>query len=192
MHKNKLSSVTSIKREFLFSNDSRVMHSLLNEITSFVKIHLPSEVFETKIINCKQAVIELLTNAVKHSDTNSSSITVIIKDHHIELIKSDKGRPFFLEHYTGWPPISWPLSKKYIGERIRIYSDDFSSLQAIIQNESRIVFELEEFPVVNLNAESNLIEHYGLLILTKVSDQFFYVHDSESHTNLFHLIINLD
>jgi hypothetical protein len=192
LHKNKLSSVTPIKREFLFSNDSKVMHSLLNEVIAFVKIHLPSEAYEEKIINCKQALIELLTNAVKHSNTTSSSISVIINDHKIELIKSDRGRAFFLEHYTGWPPISWPLSKQYIGEKINIYNDDFSELHAVIQTDSRIVFEMEEFPMEKVSATSNLIEHYGLLILTKVSDQFYYTHDAATHTNIFHLVINLE
>lgn len=192
LHKNKLSSVTHIQRDFLFVNDSKVMYSLLNEIISFVKIHFPSEAYEEKLINCKQALIELLTNAVKHSNTDASIISVILKDHKIELIKSDKGRAFYLEHYTGWPPISWPLSKEYIGEKIKIYSDDFSNLHAIIQNENRIAFELDEFPIENVSIESNLIEHYGLMILTKVSDQFYYVHDALTHTNLFHVVINIE
>jgi anti-sigma regulatory factor (Ser/Thr protein kinase) len=191
LHKNKLSSATHIERDFLFSNDSKVMYSLLNEIVSFVKIHFPSETYEEKISNCKQALIELLTNAVKHSNTDTSSISVVIEDHKIELIKLDKGRPFYLEHYTGWPPINWPLSKQYIGEKIKIYNDDFSHLHAIIQNENRIAFELEEFPIESVNLDTNLIEHYGLLILTKVSDQFYYVRDSASNTNIFHVTINI-
>jgi len=192
LHKNKLSSVTPIQRDFLFGNDSKVMYSLLNEIISFVKIHFPSDVHEEKLINCKQALIELLTNGVKHSKTDASVITVILKDHKIELIKSDKGRAFYLENYTGWPPISWPLSKDYIGEKIKVYSDDFSNLHAIIQNENRITFELDEFPIENVSIESNLIEHYGLMILTKVSDLFYYVHDASTHTNLFHVVININ
>ena len=155
LHKNKLSSDTHIQRDFLFGNDSKVMYSLLNEIISFVKIHFPSDTYEDKLINCKQALIELLTNGVKHSKTDASVITVILKDHKIELIKSDKGR-------------------------------------AIIQNENRIAFELDEFPIENVSIESNLIEHYGLMILTKVSDQFYYVHDASTHTNLFHVVINID
>ena len=191
LHKNQLNTATEIRREFFFNNDSRNMYPLLNEIVSYIKIHVPSETYGRKISNCKQILIELLTNAVKHSYTSLTTITVRLLNNRIEISKSDIGRRFYLADYTGWPPLSWPLNKEYIGEKIRIYSDDISHLYAIIQNENRITFELTEIPFDELSKESVLLEHYGLLILTKLSNEFFYFYDSSTNSNLFKAVISL-
>ena len=116
LHKDTLSTMTEIKRDFTFSNDSLSMYPLLNEIISCLKIHLPSEHYDFKISNCKQILIELLTNAIKHSNTDITIISICINDASIEITKSDKGRKFYLNNYTGWPPLSWPLDKKHIGD----------------------------------------------------------------------------
>ena len=42
LHKNQLNTATEIRREFFFNNDSRNMYPLLNEIVSYIKIHVPS------------------------------------------------------------------------------------------------------------------------------------------------------
>lgn len=191
LHKDTLTTMTEIKREFTFSNDSLSMYPLLNEIISCLKIHLPSEHYDFKISNCKQILIELLTNAVKHSNTDITIISVRINDGSIEITKSDKGRKFYLNNYTGWPPLSWPLDKKYIGEKIKIYDDDISNLYAIIKSENRIVFEIDEYPITKVTSNSNLLEHYGLLIMTKFSSQFYYLYNEETNVNQFTAIINV-
>lgn len=189
--KDSRSSMTEIKKEFIFSNDSLAMYPLLNEIISFLKVHLPTEQYAFKISNCKQILIELLTNAVKHSNTESSIIFIRLNSTAIEITKIDKGRKFYLNNYTSWPPLTWPLDEKYIGEKIKIYEDDISNLFAIIQTENRIVFEVEEYPITQVTSNSNLLEHYGLLIMAKFSNEFFYLYDSEANLNQFTTIINV-
>ena len=191
LHKDSFSTMTDIKKEFIFSNDSLAMYPLLNEIISFLKIHLPSEQYAFKISNCKQILIELLTNAVKHSNADSTFIDVCITGAAIEITKTDKGRKFYLNNYTSWPPLSWPLEKKYIVEKIKIYEDDISNLYATIQSENRIIFDIEEYPIDKVNSSSNLLEHYGLLIMAKFSSEFFYVYNPENNTNQFTTIINV-
>jgi len=192
LHKNRFAAISEIKRDFLFNNETSALFPVLNEIISFIRVHLPSRSHDGKISNCKQILIELLTNAVKHSGTKSTVLSVSIMDNKIEIGKSDTGRQFYLDNYTGWPPITWPISKRYIGEKIRIYEDDISDLYAIIQNENQIVFELQEYPVQKLRSDSNLLEHYGLLILTKMSDEFIYAYDPAICSNLFKVVIALD
>lgn len=191
LHKDSFATMTEIKKEFMFSNDSLAMYPLLNEIISFLKIHLPSDYYAFKISNCKQILIELLTNAVKHSNADSTIIHVKLTGKLIEITKTDKGRKFYLNNYTSWPPLSWPLERKYIGEKIKIYEDDISNLYAIIKNENRIVFDVEEYPINKVNSSSNLLEHYGLLIMAKFSNEFYYVYNPESNTNQFTTIINV-
>ncbi len=191
LHKDTLATMTEIKKEFIFSNDSLAMYPLLNEIISYLKIHLPSEQYAFKISNCKQILIELLTNAVKHSNADTTIISVCINGRAIEITKSDKGRKFYLNNYTSWPPLSWPLEKKYIGEKIKIYEDDISNLYAVIKNENRIVFEIEEYPITKVTSNSNLLEHYGLLIMAKFSNQFYYLYNEETNLNQFTTIINV-
>lgn len=191
LHKDGLETMTEIKKEFIFSNDSLAMYPLLNEIISYLKIHLPSEQYAFKISNCKQILIELLTNAVKHSNADVTVISVNLNGRSIEITKSDKGRKFYLNNYTSWPPLSWPLDKKYIGEKIKIYQDDISNLYAVIQNENRIVFEIEEYPITKVTSSSNLLEHYGLLIMAKFSNEFFYLYNAETNLNQFTAIIQV-
>ena len=118
-------------------------------------------------------------------------MTVSINGRSIEITKSDKGRKFYLNNYTSWPPLAWPLDKKYIGEKIKIYEDDISNLFAIIKNENRIVFDIEEYPINKVNSNSNLLEHYGLLIMAKFSNEFFYLYNPETNLNQFTAIINV-
>jgi hypothetical protein len=191
MHKETFATVTPIRKDFLFSNDSLAMYPLLNEIVSYLKIHLPSEQYAFKISNCKQILIELLTNAVKHSNADSTVLSVTIHRNSIEITKSDKGRKFYLNNYTSWPPLAWPLETKYIGEKIKIYEDDISNLYAVIQNEHRIIFEMEEYPISKVTSSSNLLEHYGLLIMAKFSNEFFYMYNPETNQNQFTTIINV-
>jgi hypothetical protein len=191
LHKDSLPTMTEIKKEFSFSNDSLAMYPLLNEIISFLKIHLPSEHYAFKISNCKQILIELLTNAVKHSNADNTFIHVIINGRSIEITKCDKGRKFYLNNYTSWPPLSWPLERKYVGEKIKIYEDDISNLFATIKSENRIVFDIEEYPIDKVSSSSNLLEHYGLLIMAKFSNEFFYVYNPEDNTNQFTTIIHV-
>lgn len=191
LHKDSFATMTEIKKEFIFSNDSLAMYPLLNEIISFLKIHLPSDYYAFKISNCKQILIELLTNAVKHSNADSTIIHVKLNGKLIEITKTDKGRKFYLNNYTSWPPLSWPLESKYIGEKIKIYEDDISNLYATIKNENRIVFDIEEYPISKVNSSSNLLEHYGLLIMAKFSNEFFYLYNPENNTNQFTTIINV-
>lgn len=191
LHKDTIASMTEIKKEFIFSNDSLAMYPLLNEIVSYLKVHLPSEQYAFKISNCKQILIELLTNAVKHSHADNTVISITINSKSIQITKSDKGRKFYLNNYTSWPPLSWPLESKYIGERIKIYEDDISNLYAIIKDEHRILFEIEEYPINKVTSSSNLLEHYGLLIMAKFSNQFYYLYNPETNLNQFTTIINV-
>ncbi|MBC7914392.1 MAG: ATP-binding protein [Pyrinomonadaceae bacterium] len=191
LHKDSFTTIPEIRKGFIFSNDSLAMYPLLNEIVSFLKVHLPSDHYAFKISNCKQILIELLTNAVKHSNADSTLIQVNINGGSIEITKTDKGRKFYLNNYTSWPPLSWPLEKKYIGERIKIYEDDISHLYATIQSEHRIIFDIEEYPINKVSSSSNLLEHYGLLIMAKFSNEFFYLYNPENNTNQFTTIIHV-
>lgn len=150
-----ISAMPEVEREFVFNNDSLAMYPLLNEIISFLKTHLPSGQYGFKISNCKQILIELLTNAVKHSNTGTTIITICINDVSIEITKRDKGRKFYLNNSTNGLPLSCPLEKKYIGERIKIYEDDNSNLYGVIKNENRIAFEIGECSIGKGRTDSN-------------------------------------
>ena len=191
LHKNQLKRMDEIKREFLFDNESASMHPLLKEIIAFLKIHLPSETYAEKISNCKQILIELLTNAVKHSGTTTTTVSVVIAANKVQISKSDSGRKFYLSDYTGMPPIHWPFKKEYVGGKLKIYEDDISHLYAIIHSENRIVFELLEYPIEDITSSTVLLEHYGLLILTKLSNEFYYLYDPNSHSNQFCTVLSL-
>jgi hypothetical protein len=191
LHKDTFATRIEIKKEFTFSNDSLAMYPLLNEIITFFKIHLPSEQYAYKIGNCKQILIELLTNAVKHSGVNNSVIKVSIQGRSIEITKSDKGNKLDLNKYTDSSYLSLPLEKKYVGEKVKIQNDNASNLYAIVKDEYRVVFDIENYSTSGLMGYSGLREYYGFLTIAKFSNEFFYSYNRESNSNLFTAIINV-
>lgn len=160
---------------------------MLNEMVSAIGQYAQGSLPAYKISACKQVIIELLTNGVKHSGVNSSVLTVEFNASSVVISKSDRGNAFRLNEREEWPLIGY---KK--GDRIVIYNCDFYSLIAVVRSENMLHFEAEEYQVEKVHSSSLIPEHYGLLILTKFASVLSYKYDSNIRTNTFSAMINLD
>ena len=174
-------------RDYFFHNTTGEIYPLLNEVVLDIGRYSRGGLPASKISACKQLVIELLTNGVKHSGTRLSLITIKFNSSSIVISKLDGGNVFRLNEHQ-----EWPLSDFKEGERTVIYNCDFYALSAVIQSENQLSFEVEEYPVEDVHSSSSIPEHYGLLILTKLSSVFTYEYDSNKKINKFSATVNLD
>jgi hypothetical protein len=162
-------------RQFEFINVSNNLTSALKEMLEFINDNLVENVpaisllFKAKII-----LTELLTNAVKHSFSRSTLIDICVADNCIVLKKTDHGMPLSLIAYanTGEP-------------RIPITNDILHTLYAIPEGNDTIRFACEEATMDDLVAIERIVEHFGLIIITKASDKFVYQYCESTKANIF-------
>jgi hypothetical protein len=165
----------SMTKQFEFINTNNNLTSSLKEMLEFINDHLVENVpaisllFKAKII-----LTELLTNAVKHSFSRCALISISIADNNISLSKTDYGMPLSLIAYAN------------MGEpRIPITNDILHTLYAIPEGDNTIRFACEESTMDDLVAIERIVEHFGLIIITKASDRFVYKYSEDSKANVF-------
>jgi anti-sigma regulatory factor (Ser/Thr protein kinase) len=166
-------------KRFEFLKSSYHLSSDIQEILGFINDELPptapiSELlFKAKIITT-----ELLTNSLKHAGVNSTIIDVKISEHDLRILKVDFGTPLSLiqKHYP-------------INTKIPISNDILHTLYAILDSGKNIHFFCDEINMEDILAVENIVEHFGLLIITKAADKFTYHYNEQTKENLFEITI---
>lgn len=128
----------------------------------------------------------MLTNGIKHSACENSTIEIIFSLTDIVIRKSDSGAPFLPGEIE-----SWPLAPERTGDRILICQDDFNSVYATVKSPVSLFFDVEERPIDVIDPSSAMLDHYGFLILSKVSATFTFDYNLESKLNVFTAQIEL-
>ncbi|WP_221391802.1 anti-sigma regulatory factor [Dyadobacter sp. NIV53] len=139
----------------------------------------------------KWILIELLTNAVKHSGAERCELKITIKDKKLIIEKEDYGPPLTITDFDSGKKISWPLNQDE-SVNFQVYHNGSDSLRIkCIGNNEAIFFidQLENQEMPGLLAD--ISEHFGLLIITKASDGFKYEFDQDSKINRFTSHFNL-
>jgi anti-sigma regulatory factor (Ser/Thr protein kinase) len=142
----------------------------------------PDEALMAKI---KWVIMELLTNAVKHSGERESVLKIGITPDAIILEKEDYGKPLVLvgQHKKR---IMWPLEEVVRPVDFPIYHNGMDSLCVRTDETGRATFFIEELAEMEMPALlSDTSEHFGLLIMTKASDEFAYEYDADTGINRF-------
>jgi anti-sigma regulatory factor (Ser/Thr protein kinase) len=129
------------------------------------------------LLRAKFIVGELLNNAVKHSGTNHTEVTVTLNDKTLTISKIDTGAPFDLVS---------EIEKQ--DAQLIVSSDAMHLLYAIKKDESTVSFFCKENLTFELDV-NKLAEHLGLLIITKAADEFTYHY--QKPTNIFTVKLNL-
>lgn len=170
--------------KFLVPNSESCIIVCLSEIIEFVERHLkynPSSdylIFKTKII-----VAELLNNAIKHTKDAETFIEVSFDSKCINIIKTDFGAPFSKNSIIDF-------FKRPVGFKVQISKDDLHELYMVIENQNKIKFMCENTILSSEIDINNLLEHYGLLIMTKTADEFTYSYNEFTGLNTFNIIIS--
>jgi anti-sigma regulatory factor (Ser/Thr protein kinase) len=166
-------------KQFEFLKSSYHLSSDIQEILGFINNELTSAapiaelLFKAKII-----VTELLTNSLKHAGVNSTIINVKISEHDLSILKIDFGNPLSL------------IQKNYpVNTKIPISNDILHTLYAILDSGKNIHFFCDEINMEDILAVENIVEHFGLLIITKAADKFTYHYNEQTKENLFEITI---
>jgi hypothetical protein len=178
------------RQEFNFSTKGQEVLPFVLKINEWIELGLPPNrnhdvlFFKTKLI-----LTELVTNAIKHAHTSSFNLIVEIVADLVKIVRVDNGNPFNL--FSEGMALEWPLAPNYIGKPVMILKDKMSNMFAIIDDYYNIEFKLEEYSKEEEGVIDTLLEHFGLIIITKLSDRFTYSYDPINNLNLFETNIKL-
>lgn len=175
-----------IAKKFLPDNNKGSLTTTLKEIIEFVNNHIPGNLsYESIMFRVKVIVTELLNNAIKHVKNSETTIYVLIDGENIILKKTDSGDPFGLNN--GFLLINSPR-----GTKVQICGDALHCVYALFENEYQIKFCCEDKLTDNMTDLNVLMEHFGLLIITKAADIFTYEYDVPTGLNTFSASIRLN
>lgn len=173
-----------MEKEFIFYNRADQLYSTVVDVMAH--IHTVSGTTSQKITSrCSVILTELLTNAIKHGGDASSRLKVQKHDQSLYIIKTDLNSVFL--------PIPSPGAheRSEKGEKILLTSDPLSDLYAIVEDTYRYKFDIQDHPMTDNFLVHNLLEHYGLQLITRAADLFYYEHYPHQQQNVFTAVILL-
>jgi hypothetical protein len=173
-----------ITEEFFIPDKCGSLVPSLKEILEFVGKNLADGLDgENILFKVKIIITELLNNALKHVKNSKTFIRVSVDDNNIHIIKQDIGSRLVINDL-------YLCQKRLAGQKIQITQDSLNSLYVIIENDCQLKFSCEE----TTNSEidfGNLMEHFGLLIITKTANEFTYTYNPDTFLNTFDVLIHL-
>jgi anti-sigma regulatory factor (Ser/Thr protein kinase) len=129
------------------------------------------------LLRAKFIIAELLNNAVKHSGTEQTTLTIELHEKSLFIRKADTGMPFNLI-----------VELERQDEQLMVSSDAMHLLYAVKRDDAVVSFYCKENLTFELDV-NKLAEHLGLLIITKAADEFTYRYNKPQ--NLFTAKLNL-
>lgn len=177
--------------EFVFNNIPADLYPLVIKITGFINARMVLD--ESVLQKVKMVLVEMMTNAIKHSGDTESLIKIDLSEAQIVISKSDTGNTMAIDIYgLKW---DWPLPGiHHLNTRLNIYQQNESRLMAILIGNCRLQFYIDKEE--NLNDSSfdikNIHEHFGLMIITRACKSFEYFFDIGNCTNNFIATVSIN
>jgi len=173
------------KLEFEFDNKAGELVSSLEDMLGHIKGCLPAHAEAKDVLfKCKVIITELLTNAIKHPGKGKTLFNIEANETALVISKTDYGLPLYLINTRN-------NSARAIAETNKrlISADPLSSLYANWESENHIRFSSEEGSSGDFSVEQ-VMEHFGILIITRSSDEFTYMYHQKTRSNIFRVLIN--
>jgi two-component sensor histidine kinase len=168
-----------LSHTFKFPNSAQSLVSSLRHILDFISGNLPRNADGAKVnFKLKVIVTELLNNALKHAESAETRIHVLIGEKTIRIEKTDYGNRFDPENLI-------TAKNNTPGSRVMLTTDSLNNLYAIIEKDTYVKFYCEENAAAVTPDVNDINEHFGLLIITRSSDEFTYRYDITSGLNTF-------
>jgi len=176
----------SVSKQFLLPNTRQSIKSSVKELLDFIIKQLPAGANEDSIsFKIEIILIELLTNGIKHAGTKETLLNITVDAKSIHIDKNDFGiryQPGNITSSVAHDP----------GYKELLTKDGLHSMYAVVENETRIRFVCEEIDNEDTPVDvSSLMEHFGLLIITKASNSFIYEYDIAKGLNTFSVYIEI-
>jgi anti-sigma regulatory factor (Ser/Thr protein kinase) len=172
--------------EFQFDNSADKLISSLQYMLDGIAGGIPPHADPDDILfRCKAIITELLTNAIKHAGKGSTRFKVESDGAKLIICKTDTGMPLYLINTRdNVMPESSAENKRLIS------ADPLSSLYAVWEKENHIRFTSEEGSLDDFLSVEQVMEHFGILIITNSSDEFTYTYDKNTRENIFRVRID--
>ena len=172
------------KLEFEFDNSAGKLVSSLQYMLDHITASMPANadsddvLFRSKII-----ITELLTNGIKHAGSGNTTFDIEIDNKKMIICKKDYGMPLYL--------VTTRNNSAHNSENKKLISGDMlNSLYAIWESENQIRFASEECSIDDMLPIEQVMEHFGILIITRSSDEFTYTYNKDSRSNIFKVRIS--
>ncbi len=174
----------AVQKQFVFQKEREGVYPFLLSLIAFIEENLPERVIKQPVIfKSKLIITELLTNAIKHCGEGEVLFELDVSDDLLLIKKTDTGQPFYLTENKDRPAMAWPL-KSCVHNNIGIYSDGLNGLFAEVLSERKLKFYTEEY-VITSEGVGDISEHYGLMIIAKLTSEFIYHFDETTGLNTF-------
>jgi hypothetical protein len=174
----------TVQHLMVFPNKAELIYPFLKDVIAFIERHAPNKahqlIFKTRVI-----VTELLTNSIKHTNTEPSGIELLIAPNTFTIKKIDTATPFRFKGAES----PWPLSMP-AGTVLTIHIDALNGLFAKVNSPYSLSFYAESYPVTE-DLLTDMSEHYGLIIICRASNSFAYQYNPQSRQNIFTVTIAL-
>lgn len=172
-------------KEYIFNNTVDEIIPFMDNVTGLLLNFYGESFSGQRLSMLRLAMIETLTNGIKHSGVRYSLINLILEPGKISVTKMDRGNVFRNDVFT-----QWPMPEDCIGKESVIYSSDFNKLTARLVSVSCLEFEATDLDELVLSPDSVTLRNYGLLIITKVANKYTYEYNHETGENIFSFIIS--
>jgi len=173
------------KLEFEFDNSAEKLIGSLEHMLGYISRSLPAHcdtddlMFRSKVI-----ITELLTNGIKHAGKDRTHFNIEAGPKQLVIQKIDNGSPLYLVNGRDKSVNGSDAENKKL-----ISADPLNSLYAIWESDNHIRFVSEEGSLDDFLSIEQVMEHFGILIITRSSDEFTYTYDKGKSSNLFRVQI---
>lgn len=180
---------TPVHQRMVFANKQELIYPLLKEVVAFIKKRLPGKAAQV-VFKAKMIVSELLTNSIKHANSEFTIIELLADRDTFIIKRIDTGKPFNLKNPdSAEDMLQWPLTNN-AETPIKIHADQLNGLFAHVVSPYSL-----KFSAVNYTDGAvifpDISEHYGLMIICRASDNFIYELDQASLKSTFTATIQL-
>ncbi|MBD1364605.1 hypothetical protein IDJ77_12365 [Mucilaginibacter sp. ZT4R22] len=176
-----------VPKQLIFGHTAEELYPLVVEGVEFLQRE--SDTDDDTLTKVKLVLMELLTNALKHSGGGQTEVWLHVDQSDIIIKKNDTGNPLVI--YCGGIKHEWPLPGNHqAGRIICAYSGNGSNLNAAVKNNCLVQFLVEETGPEETDL-LRLPEHFGLMIIARACSSFAYEFNIDTCTNTFTAVIPL-
>lgn len=172
------------KLAFEFGNTADKLVTSLQYMLDYIDGVIPADADREDIqFRCKVIITELLTNAIKHAGEGITLFDIETEGRSLIIRKTDRGAPLYLVDNNA--QATKAESKKLLT------ADPLNSLYACWESENSIRFISEESSIEDFLSVEQVMEHFGILIISRSADEFTYTYLKDSKSNIFRVRIGL-
>ncbi|CAN5510757.1 hypothetical protein BH10BAC5_BH10BAC5_16380 [soil metagenome] len=144
------------------------------------KVTFPDEQFKEKFIHDIRILIyELFSNAVNHSKSRIVNIIYRIIENSLIIEIETSGNGFTIKPVDAEEEIKYipPYKEEIVNKKFKVYKDSESLIYCRVLNQMNLDFSLNK--ISPENDEVEIPEHYGLYLITCLSDLVQYKRTEE-------------